>query len=249
MALLHCAKRQPAKPKPATIPSKLASPPNTSALLGKRFFRGNISRIKICKPADLFLNFFLWICSIHWRCGPLLRFRGFERASACTGRLLALSLADLSLHSYIVVMYLHSTVPVLRIKVFKRCDQFHHWCHGEMALSSLGTFWRLQLFNAANLSSLGKGWAESLKCLASVSQAVASNCNSPVVFVPGNALEPCFFHLHAVTRAATSCPDCLDVVCCQYAFKKIIIKAEDGPQWAWGGNYRHYFVYYRKKKF
>lgn len=144
-------------------------------------------------------------------------------------------------------MYLHSTVPVLRIKVFKRCDQFHHWCHGEMALSSLGTFWRLQLFNAANLSSLGKGWAESLKCLASVSQAVASNCNSPVVFVPGNALEPCFFHLHAVTRAATSCPDCLDVVCCQYAFKKIIIKAEDGPQWAWGGNYRHYFVYYRKK--
>lgn len=66
-------------------------------------------------------------------------------------------------------------------------------------------------------------------CLVSVPQAVASNCNGPIVFVPGNALVAAVFPLHAVTRAATSCPDCLDVVCCQHALKKII-KAEGGPQ-------------------
>lgn len=102
--------------------------------------------------------------------------------------MLAHSLADLSPHSHICDV-LHNTVPVLWTTVFIT-DVMSKWPFPVWA-------W----FHAVNF---GKGWNErfyrSLQCLASFPQAVASNCNGHIVFVPGNAPAAAVFHLHAITR-------------------------------------------------
>lgn len=158
--MLHCAahdvKKAACKDQAYNDSFEVSFTSKHKRTTGETVFQGKYKSSKYEGLRTFSLIFFLMNLFYTWRCGPLLRFRGFERASAHTGRLLALSLADLRFHSYIVMMYLHSTVPVLRIKVFKGCDQFHYWCHGQMALYSLGTFFKVTTVQCCELIKLRK---------------------------------------------------------------------------------------------